>query len=170
MLSGQIKTPDGYTITDGFVSIHSPNELSDIICKDKNSDIVGRVLHKQFLTAFETDDSRTYKVTKPFPLIKVASTLHKLCKENQISDRYNRSFITFFGINVKGQDISAVFNTRHIINAFECVGAKAVGHLMTNPSLFSGDTFLLISQTDRPKDLSNGAYAIVLQSKYKGGM
>lgn len=124
-------------------------------------------MYNQISTAIKTETSNIYKVTEPFPLVKVASTLRKQCKENQVTDKYNHSFITITGTNSEGYKIDATFNTRHIINAFECVGAKATGFLLINPTLFNGMAFLLVEQSNHSKDLNNGLCAIVLQSGAK---
>lgn len=164
MLSGEIPTSDGIVITDGFVLVHSATEIGRKACKVTAVNM-GETLHDKFLTAYKTSDEEIYAVSHPFELKKVASTLHEQCKQYQTTNRFKQSFITLIGTNKEGKSVSATFNVRHLINAFECVGRKAVGTLCVNNNLFNGSCFLLIEPNDHYGDLSQEMHAIVLQSK-----
>lgn len=67
-------------------------------------------------------------------------------------------------MNHSGDKITATFNTRHIINAFDCVGRKAVGRIYVNKDLFSGKPFILVMPHDNPNNLAEEINAIILQS------
>ena len=169
MLNGEIPTEQGYAITDGFVLIHSPESLTEQRCKVKDLDTMGGVLLSRFLTAYGTPESGIYNITEPFPLTKVASTLRELCKQYQTTNRFKQSYITFTGTNKYTNPICATFNVRHLQNAFDCVGKKAVGILCKDPELFNGMAFLLV-EGDNPHDLSDGIHAIVMQSRCLEGV
>jgi hypothetical protein len=163
MRSGQIETENGYMITDGFVLIHSPVSLCEEKCLSRDCQI-GGVLLSKFQVAFNTPISNIYEISDPFPLSKVASTLRELCKQYQDTNRFKQSYLTFTGVNHSGDKITATFNTRHIINAFDCVGRKAVGRIYVNKDLFSGKPFILVMPHDNPNNLAEEINAIILQS------
>ena len=67
-------------------------------------------------------------------------------------------------MNHSGDKITASFNTLHMINAFDCVGRKAVGRIYVNKDLFSGKPFILVMPHDNPNNLAEEINAIILQS------
>ena len=127
----------------------------------------GGVLLSKFQFAFNTPISNIYEISDPFPLRKVASTLRDLCKQYQDTNSFKQSYITFTGLNQNKSPVSATFNTRHIINAFDCVGRKAVGKIYVNEDLFSGKPFILVMPHDNLNNLAEEINAIILPSGNK---
>lgn len=166
MRNGQIDTEDGYAITDGFVLIHSPVSLCEERCLTKDCQ-TGGVLLSKLRAAFDTPSEDIYEISEPFKLHKVASTLRDLCKQYQKTNSFKQSYITFTAFNRNHDVVNATFNTRHIINAFDCVGRKATGTICVNRELFSGKPFLLVMPSDNPRNPREEINAIVLQSGSK---
>ena len=163
-IDGQIQTDEGIAVTNGFVLVHSPVDFGRKFAKNANAEL-GGVLLSRFLAAHNTPGDGIYEITDPFPFRKVASNFRDQLKQYQITNRFKQSYITVYGKNENGDQVSATFNTRHLENAFDSVGRKAVGWLYRNKDLFNGTTFLLVEPFDTPYNLGEEINAIVMQSR-----
>lgn len=166
-ISKQIPTDDGYVVTNGFVVVHSPVDFG----VDTNPDLeLGNRLRQQFLHAYETEENGVYTITDPFPLRKVAISLRSKCKLYQVTNKYKQTFITFYGENCDGDKTCGTFNLAHLLQAFECVGRKAIGILYKNDAMFNGDAFMLVEPEDNKHNLTGEINAVILQSRCPVGV
>ncbi len=166
-ISKQIPTDDGFVVTNGFVIVHSPVDFQ----RETNNDLeLGNRLLGVFKQAYQTGSDGIYTITDPFPLRKVAISLRTQCKVYQVTNQYKQSFVTFIGENMNGEKTCGTFNLQHLLQAFECVGRKAIGILYKNEEMFDGDTFMLVEPEDNKHNLTGEINAVIIQSRCQVGV
>lgn len=164
---GEIESINGGVIvTDGFVVLKLPHGVTGIKCRYRDKAVFSCNMERYFSDAMALGPSQIYTIQSPFKLIKVASTLPKLIKENKITDSSGKEYVSFSAKNDHEEMITATFKTRHITNAFLSAGRKAMGDIRICDNIDNGRPFLFVYQNGESDEPVS---AIILQSNMNIG-
>ena len=143
LLNGWMPVGDGFCLTDGYVTIYSEERLTDDVCR-MNTDDFSNTIKEILDNITSAADDNIYAIDEPFATIKINTKLRGLCTKFQNTNRFGKSYIVFSGVNKNGERVSSSFNTRHLKNAFDCVGCSSEAVLVSNKNVLDGKPVLLI--------------------------
>lgn len=159
--AGEIDAGGYHIITDGKVAIYSIAPLGEQKCM-----VSDNAVHQYLASGLQAarNVETKYEIREPFELKKVATSLPGMCKQYGDIDRYGRNKVTFVAVN-SSAEIKAEFDSKDLCNAFDMVGRKAVGEIVSSRNYYGGVPFLYVHA-----EQENQIEAIVLQANDKNSL
>lgn len=161
--AGEIHAGCYYIITDGKVAIFSKESFGEHGCITSDEMVNSYLLAG--IHAAISNSRVVYKIKAPFELKKVATSLPDSCKQYGDIDKYGRNTVTFTATN-SSDEIRAKFDSKDLFNAFDMVGRKAVGEIISNKDYYNGIPFLYVHADQDNRNIE----AIVLQANDKNSL